>query len=308
MKTVAKWFGVPNHLLVKGDVGVEIEVEGKNLPNAPKHWRKDQDGSLRGDENAEYVLKEPLSLDQLAIALKYLKLAYKKNESVIDDSVRAGVHVHVNVQSLNIVELYNYITLYLILEELLVKFCGQTREGNLFCLRACDADFLIHSLKVAARTRKFRVLVTDDLRYSAMNVKALGTYGSLEFRSMRGTDDFSVIQAWAEVLVNLREAAKLFVDPTDIINGFSEGEADGFLNRTLGVHAELFKFAGYEAALVRGMRIAQDIAFCVKWQDFLEPEKEKIGKLEFPKGKPMGFVVDEHFNKAFKVIDEEEPF
>lgn len=282
MKNVISWFGIPVHLHTKSDVGVEIEVEGKRLPKTGKYWRMEKDGSLRGEENIEYVLAKPATLNQLDIALKYLDKCYRDNDAVVDDSVRAGVHVHVNVQQLNIVELYNFMTLYLILEEVLVEYCGETREGNLFCLRACDADYLIYRLVRAVQRRRFRELVDDNLRYASMNVKALGTYGSLEFRAMRGTRDLSVIKTWAEILVGLREAAKQFADPTDIVNGFSEGEVDGFLARVLGDHAELFKKGDYRLKLMRGVRQAQDVAFCCKWQEFLEPEKKRVGQFEFP--------------------------
>lgn len=280
MRNVMSWFGVPERFKTAGDVGIEIEVEGRNLPYPEKYWKREQDGSLRG-ESAEYVLVKPLSLDQAAIALKSLAIDYKKAGAEIDDSVRAGVHVHVNVQTLNIVELYNFITLYLVLEELLVEFCGPTRVGNLFCLRSCDADFLVDSLKAAARGRRFRTLVDDNLRYASMNVKALGNYGSLEFRAMRSTTDFNLIHTWASILVGLREAAKQFGEPRDIINGFSEGEAIGFLDRVLGEHADIFKdYRDVAGALTRGMRIAQDVAFCCNWQDFLEPEKPRVNPFQ----------------------------
>lgn len=286
MKNVMSVFGIPAELKVAGDVGVEIEVEGRNLPPGNRYWRRDHDGSLRGAENAEYVLKQPLTLPQLKIALKSLAIDYKTCKSTIDDSVRAGVHVHVNVQDLTITQLYNYITLYLVFEELLTKYCGSTREGNLFCLRACDAEWLIQALQYAAQSRRFRTLVTDDLRYAAINVKALGTYGSLEFRAMRSTKDFDVIQTWAEVLVLLREKAKEYFEPTDIINGFSEGESSTFLTQIFGEYAELFKFDGYERALTRGVRIAQEVAFCTNWQELAEfaaEEKKAMKKVAKPK-------------------------
>lgn len=298
MKTVAQWFGIDARYLTKGDVGIEIEVEGRNLPNPEKYWRREADGSLRG-ESAEYVLNKPMTLDQAAIALKSLTLDYKKAGTKADDSVRAGVHVHVNVQSLNIVELYNFMTLYLILEEILVKYCGPTRVGNLFCLRSCDADYLIDQLKNVARTRRFRNLVDDNLRYASMNVKALGNYGSLEFRAMRSTSDFDLIHEWASLLVHLREVAKTYPDPKDIINGFSEGEAFGFLERTLGKYANIFKdYEDIGPSLVRGMRIAQDVAFCTNWQAFLEPEKPKINPFVADGIQPAGKYYDAAMMKA----------
>lgn len=276
MRKVFAVFGLPLRKKCAGDVGVEIEVEGRHLPNPEKYWRREADGSLRGPESAEYVLSSPLPITKLPLALKSLKLDYKASGAVIDDSVRAGIHVHINVQDLNMVEVYNYITLYLILEELLTKYCGESREGNLFCLRACDAEYLIQCLTNAAKTQRFRRLVTDDLRYSALNVKALGEHGSLEFRSMRSTNDFDVIQTWAEILVGLREKARTYTDPTDIINGFSEGESKTFLEGVLGDKAAMFMaYAGWEGCLRRGMRIAQEVAFCVKWANFYEPVKEE---------------------------------
>lgn len=262
MKTVAEWFAIPKHLHTTGDVGIEIEVEGKNLPHLAKYWRNEKDGSLRGEESMEYVLSKPSSMKEAHLALKYLEAQYKRHESVIDDTVRAGVHVHVNVQHLNMLELYSFMTIYLVLEEMLVKFCGEFREGNLFCLRAMDAEFLLHRLQEAARTRRFRPLVDDNLRYASMNVKALGTYGSLEFRAMRGTSDLDLIYKWASILHGIREVARTFKDPQEVISFFSYQQCEGFIDRCLGEHAAEFKSqSDWKESMFRGMRNAQAVAF-----------------------------------------------
>lgn len=282
MKTVMHWFALHKKFKTDGDVGIEIEVEGENLPRLEKFWKNEQDGSLRGPETVEYVLEKPMTLHDARIALKYLDAQYKANNAVVHDSVRAGVHVHVNVQKLDMIQLYNFMTLYLVLEEVLVKWCGPTREGNLFCLRTCDADFLISQLQQAAETKAFNGLVTDQLRYASMNVKALGTYGSLEFRSMRGTRDLQLIYKWAEVLVKLRDKATTYENPEKIIEGFSEGQAYGFIKDVLSDDAPLFMCEGYERMLCDGMRRAQDVAYCVDWNDYHEVAKKIIGELEFP--------------------------
>lgn len=284
MKTVMQWFGLAQRLKTDGDVGIEIEVEGERLPKLQKYWKNEHDGSLRGPENIEYVLERPMTLKDARVALKYLSVQYNQHDSDVHDSVRAGTHVHVNVQKLNIVELYNFMTIYLILEEVLVKGCGPTREGNLFCLRAGDADYLLNQLQYAAGHKDFRALYSDQLRYSSMNVKALGTYGSLEFRAMRGTRDLDAIYNWASLLVGLREFAKTFQNPEKIIEGFSEGQARGFLQEALGEQAEKYMYEGFERMLCDGMRRAQDVAYCVNWDNFTEVEKKLIGDLEFPLG------------------------
>lgn len=284
MKTVMQWFRLARKYKTAGDVGIEIEVEGERLPYMEKFWKNEEDGSLRGPETREYVLAEPMKLVDAKVALDHLDFRYQQCKTEVYDSVRAGVHVHVNVQDLNIIQLYNFMVLYLVLEEVLVKWCGPYREGNLFCLRAGDADYLLGELQNAVTNKRFDRLHSDGLRYASMNVKALGTYGSLEFRAMRGTRDLNLIYKWAEVLVGLREVAKNYDSPEKIIEGFSEFEAKGFLANVLGVNAKLFACEGYERMLSDGMRRAQDVAYCVDWADYHEVAKKIIGELEFPLG------------------------
>lgn len=279
MKDVHKWFRLPAHHRTDGDVGIEIEVEGINIPFAKKWWRNEEDGSLRGPENREFVLAKPLSLGQCKEALDYLDQLYVDNVSVVHDTVRAGVHVHINCQRLTLIQLYNYITLYVVLEELLVRWCGEYREGNLFCLRTGDAEFFLRRVAQAAQLRRFDVLHHDDLRYCSINVKALGQYGSLEFRSMRGTRDLNLIYKWAEMLLNLREAAKQYEDPRQIIENYSHGGAEWFLRKHLGDADLWHEWA--DKSLKDGMRRAQEIAYCCNWADYYEKPVKMIGELEF---------------------------
>ncbi len=270
----------------KGDLGIEIEVEGRRLPTPEKYWRREADGSLRGEENAEYVFSRPMTLDGARQALDYLSECYKKNDSVIDDTVRAGVHVHVNCQDLTMVQLYNYMTLFFVFENVLTRFCGEYRQGNLFCLRACDADRIIHVIRSAAKKRNFLTQFRhDNNRYAAMNIKALGDYGSLEFRAMRSTSNMILIYSWAKILYDLRERAKEFPSPHEIIAGFSQYGSVEFLRNVFGENANIL-LAEYkdskalEKDLHQGMRNAQDIAYCADWEAWSRPPRV-IGGLEF---------------------------
>ncbi len=267
----------------EGDLGIEIEVEGKNLPNMTKYWRNEHDGSLRGEENKEYVLRTPGSLEEVKKALDYLEAQWVKNNTRIDDTVRAGVHVHVNCQKLTMVELYNFFTVYLIVEELLIKYCGKYREGNLFCLRAKDADYILSAIRTAAQQKSFRNnFHTDTLRYAAMNVKALGDYGSLEFRSMRSTRDLNVVYKWAEILLGLREVSKTFESPQHIVESFSFDGPDVFLKKVFGENLPLLTDGvdNIHERLYSGVRLAQDIAYNIDWQKWNEKGRI-IGGLEF---------------------------
>lgn len=281
MKNVLRQFEVSP---VAGDVGIEIEVEGSNLPSLNargSYWRREADGSLRGEESAEYVLRKPLTLEEARKALDYLDAAYTKNGAVVDDTVRAGVHVHVNCQTLTMTQLYNFMTIFYILEDVLVRFCGEFREGNLFCLRARDAESQVHTIRSAAKSKKFRELFHhDNNRYAAMNIKALGDYGSLEFRTMRGTRDLDLIYTWAEILVTLRNVAMEFTSPCEVIEQFSIQGPLEFLKAMTDTNFDAVFYKGCEKDLLDGMRMAQDIAYATDWTVWNRPAR-KIGQLEF---------------------------
>lgn len=278
MRTVRELMRVRS---TSGDVGIEVEVEGENLPHIDEYWNVTHDGSLRG-EALEYVLKKPMKLPEALEALEYLgHHLSQKNVSVID-SGRCGVHVHVNCQKLNIVQLYNLFTINFILEDLLTQFCGESRVGNLFCLRAKDAEYIIDRLSLAAEEEEFRrAFSTDDLRYAAMNVKSLPQYGSLEFRAMRGTTDIQLIHKWASILVRLREAAKEFPHPVEIVMQMSAGGGEAFMRNVLGEYADEFmSFDNWEQSLIDGARIAQDVAYSGDWEALSQVPKKKIGGIE----------------------------
>lgn len=265
MASVKDIFGVRHK---KGLVGIEIEVEGHRLPmEIGSYWNREVDGSLRG-ESAEYVLKTPVAHGKVNKALSVLKAAYVRNDAKINnESPRTGVHVHINVQDLNMVKVFNMITLYHALEELLVRYCGEGRQGNLFCLRLKDADYLSEYYRQALRRGDWHVLRDDAIRYASLNVTALHKFGSLEFRSMRGSDDFDMIETWVNMLVKLKEAAELYPDPVAIVESLSRDGELRFLETVLGEELANEVIAPDAEDVIReGIRIIQDICYDVDWK------------------------------------------
>lgn len=250
------------------DVGFELEVEGNNLLNEVAGFDVTRDGSLRGD-NREYVFKRPSTQRNAKLLIKRLCKELNKECEILDTG-RAGTHVHVNVQNLSMKELLNYITLYAVMEEVLVAYCGENREGNHFCLRLIDAQFTVDTIRRGLREGHQVILRewgSDLVRYSALNLQALQKYGSLEFRTMRSTTDSDVLIKWMEILLHLREEAKKYVNPQEIIQEFSEGGGEAFLINHLGDHSNWFinNLEDLDARLMSGMRIAQDIAYAIDW-------------------------------------------
>lgn len=135
-----------------GRFGIEIEVEGQNLPPAIPYFKRVADHSLRG-ESAEYVFDKPLNLDQVHKAMD--AFIFYMNGVKVDDSDRTSVHVHLNVQQWTVKRVFTFFMLYAMFEEFLVKFCGESRENNLFCLRLKDAEGLILTLGRAFKRKRF---------------------------------------------------------------------------------------------------------------------------------------------------------
>lgn len=283
MKNVATLVGIPSEAIRTDHYGVEIEVEGRNLPRRLDSdiWRVEQDGSLKAAEAWEYVTPGPLSLDGVKSALDYLAAEYKQHRSVVDDSIRAGVHVHMNVQDWNIKQVVTFSTIYYILEDILMKHCGENREGNLFCLRTRDAEFVLFRLLRALTERNLKYLKEDIIRYSSLNYCSLFKYGSLEFRGMRGTGDLNAIYEWVEIIDELHHSSLKFDNPVDVVSTMSGDGQLQFLNRVLPTKAHLFKGADIEQSIEESTRRVQMIAFGVDWDSIGEQSVNPFKKESF---------------------------
>jgi hypothetical protein len=213
-----KLYEILGQALKKGDVGIEIEVEGQHLPdNVDPRWNATVDGSLRG-ENREYVLRKPLSVADARDALECLAQNMKDAKAKLAFSFRTSVHVHVNCQDLTYAQYLNFLYTYFLLEEPLMTFCGKERKGNRFCLRLQDAEGMLETYqKMFTQWEEgFFHIPANQVRYSAMNIEATAKYGSLEFRGMRGNMDVDMITTWVNALIYLREFAKSVDNPAKV--------------------------------------------------------------------------------------------
>jgi len=245
----------------KREVGIEIEMEGRGLDlGAINYWDITRDGSLRG-EAVEYVLKQPSLRNRFKSRLDYLQRELKKNESRLEPSDRCGVHIHVNCQHMQVEEVFRFITLYYIFENLLVAWCGEDREGNLFCLRATDAEFLIPSIIRCKKQHSFRNVSNDTFRYAALNLSALSKYGSLEFRAMRSPEDFSSIETWANLLLRLKDKSLEAKSAVSFISDMSMDGCQAFAESIFGELLPDLQHPDLESKMMMGVRLAQHLAY-----------------------------------------------
>lgn len=245
---------------VDKEVGIEIELEGEGLfgiaPDAM--WKIEPDGSLRG-ESAEFVLKAPCKRTLVPIRLRRFRNLIKTIKVI--DSGRAGIHVHINVQDMTPKEVVQFICLYMVFEDILVNWCGDSRVGNLFCLRTCDAPFSMKVMRSVIKTGNWCDLRDDRNRYSSLNLKAIPQYGSVEFRAMRSTDDIKLIQCWINILTTLKDRSREFSDPKDIVEQVSFRTTERFFEDILGdVKVEPPLLYDHDS-MMQGVRHAQFIAY-----------------------------------------------
>ena len=222
-----------------GQFGIEIEVEGRNLITLnDQYWTTEQDNSLRN--GLEYVLTKPVKLINVKKLLNYLKKKLDVNKAELDFSFRTSVHVHVNVQDLTYNQILNMIYTYLLIEAPLMNFCGDSRKGNRFCLRIEDAEGMVDSLITMFEEgeRGLNNIPRDRMRYAAINVEALGKYGSIEFRAMQGCMDVNRITNWCHILNKIKSFAIKFDNPSDIFNFYTKEEGETFFNAVLEEEAQ----------------------------------------------------------------------
>jgi hypothetical protein len=244
-----------------GDIGIEIEMEGLNLPAAPNGWREAVDGSI--GHGLEYVMTKPVPFDKVESSLTTLQEYFARCGATLNPSDRCGVHIHVNVQKMTFKQVINYACLYLIMEEPLIRWCGEDRIGNLFCLDAGSADGLIERLAHAVPQGTFRYSFSRDaFRYASVNFDAIQKYGSLEFRAMKTHAQFvRPITTWVNTLWRIKEQSLLFPDVVSAVNDFSVSNPISFTRRVLGDLYREFECEGIQQMLLDGVRRVQDVAY-----------------------------------------------
>lgn len=242
--------------------GVEVEMEGRNIPDRVHGWTHTNDGSLRG-ESAEFIFAEPaLNTPDAKDLIDALHNALGRNDTVIRDSIRAGVHIHYNVSHLTWRELFVIATAYYCLEECLVDACGPDRQGNPFCLRVRDAEAVLETLEQCIMTGETSILNLDTIKYAALNFNSIHRHGSLEFRALRTPTDVREIKKWIDILDNLYSNALRYETPIAVVEGLSYGGEENFARTLLGEHHSIVTAnPEFQVKIRRGVRYAQDLAY-----------------------------------------------
>lgn len=276
--SMEKIYEILNKKEVRGEIGLEVEAEGKYLPtgNLPS-WNIEDDGSLRGifpDTRAEYVFRKPLPINEVKEALKELFNEGVRIGTKWEFSYRCSTHVHLNILDLTVDELNALVYTYLLLEEPLVRYCGRERIHNRFALRTQDAEHTLEYISLLFQNGpKDRSLAdAGRLRYAGLNLNAIPKYGSLEFRSMRGTSDIGVLSNWVEAIYCLKKFCK--EKSVDVVKDmFIALDSEEFAKAVLSDFFKVFRYPKMNYDMRFGFSLSLPLTF-VKAK--AKAEKSKI--------------------------------
>ena len=244
-------FGRPTYTGVM--FGVECEIEGRGLIGSQNlKWKTEHDGSLR--DGLEYVFRGALNPLESRLALAELFGELKKAKAQLNYSFRTSTHVHLNVDDLDSTKVNQIIFLYTLVEDLFANFCDENRRGNRFCLRFKEAANLygVFSKMIQEEEHPNYIarLEQNNLKYAALNLHTLAKYGTLEFRSLEGTNDQVKIDRWLKVIENLYNVAIRFESIAQLHEVFTANPSaivDEVFTTDIG--PELFKFQGWQQSI-----------------------------------------------------------
>lgn len=271
---------------VGGDIGIEVEVEGGDvLPKEglPTPWVAKADHSLRGllwagndvpdPSSMEYVTATPISASLFTkkSTIKGLTdLLSKKSLKVNPDSPRTSVHVHVNVQELTPLQVWTSVFAYWLAENTFVEYCGDERKGNMFCLRLQDAEGVLKFVEADLdNTSPFSSTHTDAIRYCGLNLKAITSTNSLEFRSMRGTTDPEIIDNWTTMVYDVvQKASGKWTTPEECLDYFWKYGATSFISSltSWGNRQLLTKPKDWADGMKENAGIISNVVYSTNWE------------------------------------------
>jgi hypothetical protein len=203
------------------DVGIELEVEGKYLPESVpiSGWSVKQEGSLQG--GWEYISK-PIKAGEVEPHVTALH-AYLKSfgsgpyKAQILPSYRCSTHIHVNMTTETLGDFLGFIVIFTMFEPVLLSLCGPQRDGNLFCLSHYDTGDVVSSFDTLCSTFHYvrdYGFHYDRGKYAALNLGRLGDLGTAEARCFPLSLDGAVVAKWVNWLMAMKDIAKSQPDKT----------------------------------------------------------------------------------------------
>lgn len=199
-------------------VGIEIEVERATTAVTymrnhlyPQHWAHKHDGSLR-DNGVEFV-SAALPLADLSPGLDIIEtaLAVKRARA----TWRCGLHLHQNMLPFTIEQIHRVLVAYAALEGCLYETFGWERANNQFAVPLHWSPAATQQMGKAmvmgsTRPNMFLRYCNSWPKYSAINIRTLVNFGTIEYRFHRGTYRSEEICRFVTIMGGLKDWAMDF--------------------------------------------------------------------------------------------------
>lgn len=262
--------------MTRGDIGVELEVEfpralDEPLPYDPfKMWTVKTDGSLRM-AGYEYVTVGAVKLNsEFKKSFDELVQFIRLNRAD-PASPRTSCHVHLNMKERTPTQIWNNIVLYWLLEPAMLEYCGKARKGSLYCLQLQHAEQLaLDAARSIERNDLFQGFSEDGYKYSSQNLAALRSYGSLEYRGMRGTTDFEVLWTWVTGLQEMSQFANLAPNPEELFDKYMD--TPDYITTVFGegsaLGRELLRLPDLDELLSTNVSVLGELVYSADWKKF----------------------------------------
>lgn len=177
---------------LREDLGaIEVEVENDQhsehymqdviCGTTDPQWVMVAEGSLRG--GYELVSSAPIPIPDLKESLEQVEQAFDG----ANDTFRAAIHHHRNVQYFTREQYMRAVIAYYILEPSFYSFSGSGRDESVFCVPWYKGIRNVHMLAQAyheVNCDAWGTAIRTSPKYSGLNLRATTTYGSIEFRHL----------------------------------------------------------------------------------------------------------------------------
>lgn len=221
-------------------VGVEIEIEGCNAIPC-RGWKTEADGSLRNN-GVEYKTPYGMRVGGAYPALTAIQAMFSGERFEYQQrnqfTERCSVHVHIDVRNISLEQLNSVILLYILVENAFFTYAGNDRKHNIFCVPMAQSV-------VGGQQLSFNNLINHEAeKYAACNLKALRTFGTLEFRHMEGNDDAERIFTWIILISCLLYYAETVSNDEimqEIVTLKYESHYDRFIAKIFGPYSQYLK-------------------------------------------------------------------
>lgn len=197
--------------------GIKVEWERYNHRTPRGYWKLTTDGSVTntgcGTPNhcGLELVSPPLAMDemgrQLAIVMKTLRSIGAKVDKT------CGIHVHHDINDLNVNQIKNIYALYHKHENSLSTFFPESRRDAFYC-KSLSREVYDHNgvrqskyqaAMKATTIEQLKNLVAEpsdlrgDSRYHAINFNSYIAYGTIEFRQHAGSLDADKVMNWVTI-------------------------------------------------------------------------------------------------------------